>query len=171
MLKLILPSRLPVATTERKPLSPGHLARVAIGGAVIAAWGILSITFVFGSWVQGIQRQATVVNSTEPGRSDLANGSSFHALLQTARTTCPDDLPLIVLNNGSAIHQLSDYYFYPRRVVSINFDEPFGQADLDTHKGGCIATFGPQNATRLDTFKASLKEVTCAAEGCLYIVK
>ncbi len=181
MLKTILPPRLPfptssrrdpsIPTAERRRLSPSYLARVAIAGAVIAVWGLLSINFVFGSWLQGIQRQSTLVNGTDPTGVELPNRSSFHALLQTARTTCPHNMPLLVLNNGSAINQLSDYYFYPRRVVSIEADEPFGLADLDAHKGGCIATFGPQNATRLDPFKEMVIEVTCSAEGCLYLVK
>lgn len=118
-----------------------------------------------------MQRQTNVSYSTGGPTAVVQDRSSFHSVLQTARTTCPQDMPFIILNNGSAINQLSDYYFYPRRVVSVDTDEPFSQADLDAHKGGCIATFGPENATRLASFKAVLKEVTCAGEGCLYLVQ
>ncbi|MEO6456651.1 MAG: hypothetical protein ABIO92_00030 [Chloroflexia bacterium] len=179
MLKTILPPPLssptgsqPDATTQgRKRLSPGYMVRAAIAIAVIAVWGLLSVNSVVGSWLQGIQRQATLANSTDPTGVEHLSSSSFHALLQTARTTCPQDKPFFLLNNGSAINQLSDYYFYPRRVRSIEVDEPFGRADLDAHKGGCVATYGPQNATRIDLFKETLKEVICSEEGCLYLVQ
>jgi len=147
------------------------MARAAIAVAVIAVWGLLSVSFVVGSWLQGIEKQVAIVTSADPTGVEISNRSSFHALLQTARTTCPQDKPLFILNNGSAINQLSDYYFYPRRVRSIEIAEPFGRAELDAHKGGCVATFGLQNATRLDPFKETLKEVTCADEGCLYLVQ
>lgn len=147
------------------------MARAAIAVAVIVVWGLLSVSFVVGSWLQGIQRQATLVNGTDPTGVEILSRSSFHALLQTARTACPQDKPLFLLNNGSALNQLSDYYFYPRRVRSIEADEPFGRAELDAHKGGCVVTYGPQNATRLDPFKETLKEVICSMEGCLYLVQ
>ena len=145
--------------------------RAAIAVAVIAVWGLLSVNFVVGSWLQGIQKQAAVTSTPAPTGVEISNRSSFHAVLQTARTTCPQDKPFFILNNGSAINQLSDYYFYPRRVRSIEVDEPFGRAELEVHKGGCIANYGPQNANRLDPFKDMLKEVICAKEGCLYLVQ
>ena len=181
MLKTILPPPLSDITghqtdadippTERKRLSPSYIVRATIAIAVITVWGLLSINFVVGSWLQGIQKQATVASTQVPTGVEISSSSSFHAVLQNARTTCPPDKPFVILNNGSAINQLSDYYFYPRRVRSVEIDEPFGRAELDAHKGGCVANYGSQNANRLDLFKDMLKEVICAAEGCLYLVQ
>ena len=181
MLKTILPPPLTsptvsqadadIPSTERKRLSSSYIVRAAIAIAVIGVWGLLSVSFVVGSWLQGIQKQATVASTPAPTGVEISSGSSFHALLQTARSACPEDKSFFILNNGSAINQLSDYYFYPRRVRSIELGESFGRAELDAHKGGCIATFGPQNANRLDPFKDVLKEITCTEEGCLYLVQ
>ena len=181
MLKTILPpppsvpsisqTDVDIPPKERKRLSSSYIVRATIAIAVIAVWGLLSVNFVVGSWLQGMQKQATVASTPVPTGVQISSSSSFHTVLQTARTTCPPDKPFVILNNGSEINQLSDYYFYPRRVRSIEIGEPFGRAELDAHKGGCVTNYGPENATRLDPFKDMLKEVICAEEGCLYLVQ
>lgn len=157
-------------TIGRKRIAASYLARLAIATLVIIVWGLLSVNFVWSSWRQGAQEQASGIPASSSADVEVAvDRPTFRMLLQTARTTCPQDQPLLLLNDGSAANQLSDYFLYPRRVISINPGDHFGPADLDAHQGGCIATFGAQ--ARVDPFRSRLDEITCASEGCLYLIK
>ncbi len=144
-----------------------YMIRLALGMSVLLSWGVLPLHSMWTTWMAPqMAPQAGPVQATAqqtPTKSDI-----FMPVLYKARTYCPANARVLVLNNGSAADSLSDYYVYPRRTDMIELDDPFSAADLDTHVGGCLIYYGPQAEQRLAPFKARLREVLCSSEGCLY---
>ena len=94
--------------------------------------------------------------------------AGFYAVLQTARDTCPGDLPFLVLGDDVALYQITDYYVYPRRVVRIRATDPLNEQTAAAYPGSCVAAYQDEGVARIRSLGNRASEVACAPSGCLY---
>lgn len=154
-----------------KEMGPRYIAQVVLASLIVVVSVFFSLAYVLGGFVHGAEEQSVGIPASSSRFMDTPSGVTYNSLLQTAASVCPQDRPFILLNQGSAIYQLADYYFYPRKVVPTELTDPFGASDLAKAQGGCLANFGPETAARLDGLRGRLQEIICSVDGCLYSIK
>ena len=108
---------------------------------------------------------------TELDTTAASEPAGFYAVLDTGRTACPRDLPVLVLGEGEALHQIADYYFYPRRVVMVGSAEPFDAQTAAAYPGSCVAAYKSEQVERVRALGGRASEVACAPSGCLFTLR
>jgi hypothetical protein len=76
-----------------------------------------------------------------------------------------------VLGDGEALHQIADYYFYPRRVVIVGGAEPFDRQTASAYPGSCVAAYKSEQVERVRALGDRAGEVACAPSGCLFKIR
>jgi hypothetical protein len=144
-------------------------ARIALAVGVLLVWTIQGLLPAWNAWQAAAHTPSAAGVSYDAQRLTL-DGNTLYPLLAAARTACPSPNPVLTLSDDARAYQQGNYFLYPRRVDVIGQATPVSAADLTTHAGGCVFTYGPSGG-RLDPFRAHLTEVTCTPDGCLYRIR
>jgi|FLYN01.1.fsa_nt_gi hypothetical protein len=148
---------------------------------MLLVWVFFSLYLLLGAVAQGAQERVEQAGSgdggarTETGARAEASGvadelPAFYQLMAEAREVCPAGRDLLLLGDERAAYELAAYYMYPRRVVFIGPDQPFGANDVASQAGGCVANYGPVSGSRLEPYSPVLDPLRCVQSGCLYMV-
>jgi hypothetical protein len=78
---------------------------------------------------------------------------------------------VLVLGDDEALHQIADYYVYPRRVVMVGDAQPFDVQTAAAYSGSCAAAYGSAQVDRLRALGTRASEVACAPSGCLFTIR
>ena len=157
------------AWLRQRRLDPGYLARVAFVSTVMLIWGMLSVGSLVGEFIRGEQQKAAGIPASTSDRT--LGGPSFHDLMRRAGAVCPAGRPLLLVADAGAAYKLSDYFFFPRKTISIERHQTFGSRELAGQVGACVANYGAVSGQRLEPFRHRLDEVMCSREGCFYFVR
>lgn len=144
-------------------------AGLALAAAALLAWTIQGALPAWNAWQAAAHTPAAAGISYDDQRLTL-DGNTLYPLLVAARAACPPTRPILSLSDDIRAEQQGNYILYPRRVDAIHTADPFDQAVLTAHRGGCVFTYGPTGG-RLDPFRPQLTERTCTRDGCLYQIQ
>lgn len=162
------PSDTDLALTRPKmssKLQPLDLVRLALVVGIIGVWVVASLSFLIGAYIGG--GRMTFEGLAFP-TGQAANGQSVISMLASIPGHCPTDRPFLMLNEDVTAYRYTDYILYPAKTVPVFRETPFGQAELDASRGGCVVTMDAYSAARIEPFRDQLTEITCVAEACLY---
>jgi hypothetical protein len=140
--------------------------RVAIAGLAVLVGLLAGLVHTLRLWAEPDRAFGTDLDTTA-----ATAPAGFYEVLQTARDTCPRDLPFLVLGDDVALHQISDYYLYPRRVIAVSSADPYDERTASTYPGSCVAAYGTEQVARARTLRERISEVACAPSGCLFEIK
>ncbi len=147
------------------------------GACILLVWVSFSLYLLLGAVAQGAQErfgQAHAGSANDGARAEASVVAdelpAFYQLMDRAREVCPAGRDLLLLGDEKAAYELAAYYMYPRRVVFIGTDRPFGSDDLISQAGGCVANYGPVSGGRLERYSPVLDPLRCVQSGCLYMV-
>lgn len=139
-----------------------YAIRYALGLGVILSWAVLPLNSALAELAATWQTPRQTVQGT------VSKTELFIPALTQAGTYCPPQSRVLILNSGTGVGNLTQYYVYPRRVDLIELSQPFTASDLDAHKGGCLLYYGAEAGQRLDPFRSRLTQIKCSGDGCLY---
>ena len=162
------PSDTDLALTEPKlnsKLQPLDLVRLLLVVGVVGVWVVASLSFLFGAYLGG--GRMTFEGLALP-RGQGESGSSVISMLGSVPSHCPADRPFVMINEDVTAYRYTDYVLYPARTVPVFRETPFGRAELDASRGGCLVTMDAYSASRIEPFRGQLTKITCVAEACLY---
>jgi hypothetical protein len=162
---------------------PHRVLSAVAGTCILLVWVFFSFYLLIGAVAQGARERVEQASSGDGGMGAGAGGGTgtrvsgvnprlpiFYQLMAEAREVCPAGRDLLLLGDERAAYELAVYYMYPRRVVFIGLDQPFGPDDMASQAGGCVANYGPVSGGRLEQYSPMLDQLRCARSECLYIV-
>ncbi|HKP54452.1 MAG TPA: hypothetical protein VJ183_17585 [Chloroflexia bacterium] len=143
-----------------------------IAAGVVLAWGITAMIWAFNraNVAPAAPVPGTVVADPSPLSALRGQTRYLYPLLTAVQTSCPRSPATLTLTDDPLPYQLGNYVLYPHYLEVINPLEPFDQAILTSHAGGCIFYY-ITGREQLAPFMGRLEEIACSEGGCLYRIE